>query len=97
MRDALLLASVKLSPNDVGLPNSTGNISQGFTNAIGMLFGVIGALAVIFIIIGGLQIATAAGNPARLKQGREAVIYSVVGLVVALLAYAIVTFIGRSL
>lgn len=97
MREAFLLSAIKLSPNDVGLPNSTGNISQGFTNAIGLLLGVIGALAVIFIILGGLQIVTASGNPTRLKQGREAVLYSVIGLVVAMLAYAIVSFIGRSL
>lgn len=89
-----MLAAIKLNPDEIGLPTSTGSVSQGFTNIINLLLGLIGALAVIFIIIGGLQIATAAGNPARLKQGREAVIYSVIGIVVALMAYGVVAFIA---
>ena len=85
---------MRLSPEEVGLPNSTSDVGQVFSGVITTIFAVIGALAVIFIIVGGIQIATAAGNPARYKQGRETVIYSAVGLVAALMAYGVVTFIA---
>ncbi len=49
----------------------------------------------IFIIIGGLQMIGSAGNPQRFKMGRETVIYSIVGLGLAISAYAIVTFISN--
>lgn len=93
----LWLAAIRLNPDEIGLPNSTTDVGSGITKIIQLLFVLIGSLAVIFMIIGGLQITTAAGNPARLKQGRESVIYAAVGLVVSMGAYALVTFISSTL
>ncbi|HSX01342.1 MAG TPA: hypothetical protein VLF67_03820 [Candidatus Saccharimonas sp.] len=86
-----------MNANDIGLPTSTTNIGEAITKVIAFLFALIGGLAVVFIIVGGLQMVTSAGSPQRFKQGRETVLYAVVGLVVAIGAYAAVTFIGSSL
>jgi hypothetical protein len=80
-----------------GLPNSTGNIGVALQNVISVLFYLIGGLSIIFIIAGGLLIVTAAGSPSRVKQGREAIIYAVVGLIIAIGSLAVVTFIGDRL
>lgn len=97
MLDRLALAVIKLSPDQTGLPNSVGDVGVAITRTIALLMSVLGGLAVVFIMVGGVQIATAAGSPTRLKQGRETVLYAVVGLVVAAAAYAVVSFIGNYL
>lgn len=57
-----------------------------------MLF-ILGAIAVIMIIIGGFRYVTSNGDQAGVKAGKDIVLYAVVGLVVAILAYAIVNFV----
>jgi hypothetical protein len=93
----IYLAAITLSPGDTGLPGSTPDIGAAIVNVIKLLFTIIGGLSIIFIIIGGIQIATAAGSPSRFKQGRETVLYAVVGLIVALSSYAIVAYVGGAL
>jgi cellulose synthase/poly-beta-1,6-N-acetylglucosamine synthase-like glycosyltransferase len=92
--NSLLLAAISLSPTDVGLPTSTGSITDIILNVIKLLLALIGALSVIFIIIGGIQMVSAAGNPKNFARGRETLLYAVVGIIVALGAYGIVSFIG---
>ena len=62
-------------------------------NIISILFWIIGILAVIVIIYAGITFITAAGNPSKVAQAKTMIIYAVIGLAVAILAYAIVNFI----
>ena len=72
----------------------TKTLSAGFTNIAATLVILVGMLAVIFIIISGLQIALSAGDAKRYQQGLDGLRYSVVGVVLAIMAYAIVAFIA---
>ncbi|NLA43326.1 hypothetical protein GX865_04220 [Candidatus Saccharibacteria bacterium] len=56
-----------------------------------MLF-LLGATAVIAIIIGGFMYVTAAGDAGKVKTAKNTVMYAVIGLIVALLAWGIVSF-----
>lgn len=60
---------------------------------VNVLLFVIGAIAVIMIIIGGLLYATSAGDAGNITKAKNTIMYAVVGLVVAFLAYAIVNFV----
>lgn len=62
-------------------------------NIISILFWIIGILAVIVIIYAGITFITAAGNPSKVVQAKTMIIYAVIGLAVAILAYTIVNFI----
>lgn len=53
-----------------------------------------GVAAVLFIIIGGIQILTAYGNDEKIGKGKKTVTYAIVGLVIAILSYAIVSIIS---
>lgn len=57
------------------------------------LLFVLGAVAVLMIIIGGIMFVVSAGDAASVKKAKDIVLYSAIGLVVALLAYAIVNFV----
>ncbi len=76
---------------DTGLPQVQvgNNTIQTITQ---LAFGIIGIVAVIYIIIAGLQLVTSGGNPEAAKKARETIIYAVIGLVVCISAEVIVTF-----
>ncbi len=57
-----------------------------------MLF-LLGAIAVLMIIIGGIRYATSNGDANNTKAAKDIILYAVVGLVVAILSYAIVGFV----
>ncbi len=60
---------------------------------INVVIGIIGMLAVIMIIMGGISFVTSQGDTAKVAKARNTILYGVVGLVVALLAFAIVNFV----
>lgn len=62
-------------------------------NIISTLLFVLGIICVIVIIVAGIQYAVAGGDAAQITRAKNSILYAVVGLVVALLAYAIVNFV----
>jgi len=54
-------------------------------------------LAVIFVIVGGLQITLSAGDAKRYQQGRDSLQYAIAGVILAIMAYAIVDGIAAAL
>lgn len=75
----------------------TGNEANQVTNkiesAINVGIGFIGLVTVIVIIVGGVQYVTSQGDSGKAVKARTTIIYGVVGLVICLLAYAIVNFV----
>lgn len=74
-----------------------GNRAGAFTNLlesiINLLLFIIGAIAVIMIIIGGIKYTTSNGDQAQVTSAKNTILYAIVGLVVAIMAYAIVNFV----
>ena len=60
---------------------------------VGLLIFALGIIAVIMIIVGGIRYTVSNGDPSKIKAAKDTILYSIVGLVVALLAYAIVAFV----
>jgi len=64
---------------------------------INVLLFAAGAVAVIMIIAGGLWYVVSAGDAGKVTKAKHTLLYAVVGLVVAILAYAIVNFVVDAL
>jgi hypothetical protein len=62
-------------------------------SSITILLYAAGVIAVIVIIIGAIRFVTSEGDSAAATKARNTVIYAAVGLVLAVLAYALVNFI----
>lgn len=60
---------------------------------INTIIFVIGLVAVVMIILGGISYATSQGDAAKVKKGKDTILYGIVGLVIAILAYAIINFV----
>jgi hypothetical protein len=72
-----------------GLPGN--NISNGtISGLIEIALGIIGLVAVLFIVIAALQLITSGGNPESAKKARETIIYAIVGLTIVVSAETIV-------
>lgn len=81
--------------------NEPGNGAAAFTNTIedviNILLFIIGAAAVIMIIIGGIRYVTSGGDQSAVTGAKNTILYSIVGLVIAIMAYAIVNFVVSKL
>ena len=73
--------------------SSSADLETIVKRVINTLLYVIGILAVVMIIIGGVQYATSAGDQAAVTKAKNTIIYGLVGLAIAVLAYAIVNFV----
>lgn len=64
---------------------------------INIVIGIIAALSVLFIVIGGFRLILSAGNPQDAARARSTIVYALIGLIIALLAEAIVAFVLKGL
>lgn len=76
-----------------GMTGGGVTVEGGITSLVNVMLFILGAIAVIVIIIAGIMFTVSAGDPARAKKAKDSILYAVIGLVVALLAYAIVNFV----
>ncbi|HEX6416025.1 MAG TPA: hypothetical protein VFZ62_00685 [Candidatus Saccharimonadales bacterium] len=74
--------------------------AQGTDNATSMIEIVVntmifllGAIAVVMIVIGGIRYATSNGDSSSIKGAKDTILYAIIGLIVAILSYAIVNFV----
>lgn len=72
---------------------AAGGIFQQISNT---LIFLVGAIAVIMLIIGGLRYVTSNGEAASIKGAKDTITYAIIGIIVAILSFAAVSFvIGR--
>ena len=77
------------APGGTTLP--TGTIVGSITNIIKTLATFVGGLSVLMIVISGVMYMASGGDSSRVETAKSMLIYSIVGLVVALLAWVIVS------
>lgn len=71
-------------------PNQLPSIAKTITNT---LLYVLGAVSVIVIIAAGIMYVTSSGDANLVAKAKNTLLYAVVGLVVAIMSYAIVNFV----
>jgi heme/copper-type cytochrome/quinol oxidase subunit 2 len=59
---------------------------------IQLIFGIIGAIAIIYIMYGAFRYVRSQGEPKEINQARQTIIYAVLGLIIAVSAEAFVSF-----
>lgn len=64
----------------------------GFANIATWLLSILGSVALLFFIYGGVVWLTAAGNEEKIKSGRSILVNTVVGVVIVMASWAIINF-----
>ena len=75
--------------------SSTDKANNRVWRALSLAFVILAGIAVIMIVIGGLRYTLSNGDAGRVKSAKDTILYSVIGLVVALLATAIVALVNN--
>lgn len=64
---------------------------------LGLVFGITASIAVLIIVIAGFRYIVAHGDANATAQARNTITYAVVGLLITLAAYSIVTFVLKAI
>ncbi len=80
---------------NAGSLSGSGDLSTLIANVIRLALLFAGAIAVLFIIIGGYQYVTSAGNEESAEKGKKTLINAIIGIVIIVLSYVIVNVIAR--
>ncbi len=90
----LLQLAQTIDAGNANIPTMTGD--QLLVNGLNLTYFLAGVIAVIVIIIAGIMYVTSTGDSGKVAKAKNLLTYSIVGLVVVLLAFVITNFvIGR--
>ena len=78
-------------------PAGQPSVQSTVERAITILLALVAVISIIMIIIGGLKYITSGGDSGKVSSAKDTILYSVIGLVVALLAQVIVRFVVNRL
>lgn len=68
-------------------------LMQRVVDILNIVAGVVGIAAIAVIIVGGILFVVSLGDAPKVARARNTILYGVVGLVVSLLAFAVVNFV----
>ncbi len=93
---ALTAADGALGAKTQEQPTSVEGDDGVFKTITNVLLFIIGAVSVIMLIIGGIRYVVSGGDSSAVTSAKNTILYAVVGIIVALLAYALVNFVLTS-
>lgn len=77
-------------------PGNDRTVSGTLRNIVNILLMLIGAIAVIMIVIGGIRYVVSGGDQSAVTSAKNTILYAVVGLIIAGASYAIVNFVIKA-
>ncbi len=79
----------------------TGSQNTSFVDTIKLVINImlfiIGLIAVVMLVIGGIRYATSGGSQEAVKSAKDTILYAIIGIVVAVMAYAVVGFVTQNI
>ena len=76
--------------------DDTGDSTQVWTTVqtiLDIVIAILGLIAVLFVVIGAAQYMTSQGDPGKTKKAKDTIVYAVLGVILASLAFTIVNFV----
>ncbi|HZM63707.1 MAG TPA: hypothetical protein VFB59_01090 [Candidatus Saccharimonadales bacterium] len=74
------------------LPKASAN-SDTIKTILNLVLAIMGAIAVLIVVISGFRLVTSQGNPTETSKARNGIIYALIGLLVIMFALSIVNFV----
>jgi hypothetical protein len=86
------------NPGSISVTTNNNQTISGLAGDIinNVLLPVAGAIAVIFLIIGGIRYILSAGSSDQIEKAKHTIIYSVVGIIVIIFSYVIVAVLQKT-
>ena len=80
-----------------GCPENLFGENGVFKQVTNTVLYIVGIIAVIMLIIGGIKYVVSGGDAKKVTDAKNTVLYAIIGLVIAFLAFAIVNFVISAL
>ena len=97
MTNPLTILAADATSSNIGQPSAIGTggdtLQADVTAIINAIIGVLAIVAVIVIIIGGVNYMTSTGDAGKVKKAKDTILYGLIGLIVCVLAFALVQFV----
>lgn len=92
-----LVTSIMAAVVDINsLPHTGAADAARLQIIVNIIFAITGAIALLMITIAGFRYVVSHGDPNSIAQAKQMILYALVGLVVTLTSWSIVTFVvGR--
>ena len=76
-------------------PVGTGgnDLVPNITAILNAVIGILGLVCVVVMIIGGINYMTSSGDAQKVKKGKDTILYGLIGLVICVLAFALVNWV----
>lgn len=71
-------------------PSGVNNTTVLVSDVINWLLGIASAVAILFLVIGGIIYVTSTGDDQRVEQAKKVINYAIIGLIVVIISYALV-------
>lgn len=94
MKNFLIQFAQKIDANTSGIPTMSGD--ELLKNALNLTYFLAGVIAVITIVIAGIMYTSSSGDAGRVAKAKNLLLYSIVGLVLVLVAFTITNFVMGS-
>jgi hypothetical protein len=78
------------SPNCLQNPLNVKTPQELIGQIINSVLGIVGSLALLMFVFGGITWMTSSGNAEKVKKGRDILVWSAIGLVIIFSAYGLV-------
>lgn len=69
------------------------SLTRVITIILNAILAVVGIIALIYLVIGGLRYITSSGNPDAVEGAKNQILYAIIGIIVVVLAWALVNFV----
>lgn len=76
-----------------GMPTELLGDNGVFTRFVNIVLYAVGIISVVMLIYGGLRYVLSGGDNKKVSDAKNTILYAIIGLVIAILAYAIVNFV----
>lgn len=74
-------------------PEELGGERGMFKRITDVMLFIVGAISVIMLIIGGIRYVVSGGDQGAVQSAKNTILYAIVGVIVTILAYAVVNFV----
>ena len=89
----LAIAGANVPTVGNGATASGDELKNGIVTAINAITGFLALVCVIVVIIGGVNYMTSSGDAGKVKKAKDTILYGLIGLIICVLAFAIVNFV----
>jgi hypothetical protein len=80
-----------------GMPETLFGDTGIITEVVRTLLYAVGIISVVMLIYGGLRYVVSGGDNKKVTDAKNTIMYAIIGLIIALLSYAIVEFVMRQI